>query len=170
MNFILGLKEELKKISQKLFEQGITKDSIHNYFPISGGSVNHSFGMVSGRDRLFVKLNKKTEFTNMFKKEVLGLKQLNRTMLIKTPKIIFEGEIENIAFLVLEMIEEGKKNKQFWESFGIGLAEIHKYSNQNFGLEYDNYNGSLVQKNTNTTNWNDFFIENRLQFQLKLAF
>jgi protein-ribulosamine 3-kinase len=50
------------------------------------------------------------------------------------------------------------------------LAEIHKNTHENFGLEYDNYIGELPQKNTYAKNWVDFFIENRLEVQIGLAY
>jgi fructosamine-3-kinase len=49
------------------------------------------------------------------------------------------------------------------------LATLHQQSAENFGLSKDNYIGSLKQINTPKSNWTDFFIENRLQEQLKMA-
>ncbi|RLA70721.1 MAG: hypothetical protein DRG09_02460, partial [Epsilonproteobacteria bacterium] len=50
------------------------------------------------------------------------------------------------------------------------LAEMHRGNTaENFGLDHDNYIGKLHQPNDETNNWIDFFIQYRLEFQLKLA-
>jgi len=52
-------------------------------------------------------------------------------------------------------------------------VNIHSYdkrlTNTNFGLDYNNYIGSLHQQNNLHPTWVDFFINERLQPQIKLA-
>jgi len=42
-------------------------------------------------------------------------------------------------------------------------------SSEKYGLDHDNYIGKLPQPNNCNVNWIDFFIHNRLEFQLNLA-
>jgi fructosamine-3-kinase len=69
----------------------------------------------------------------------------------------------------MEFIEQGPQNKFYWKDLGSGLANIHKATNVLFGLDHDNYIGSLRQLNTSSENWIDFLVNKRLNVQLKLA-
>lgn len=40
---------------------------------------------------------------------------------------------------------------------------MHQQTHPKFGLEFDNYIGSLQQSNEQNKNWDDFFIQKRLQ-------
>ena len=73
------------------------------------------------------------------------------------------------AFLLLEHIEGGLKNTAFWEDFGRSLARLHATTNERFGLERDNYIGSLKQTNTPYAYWDVFFNHCRLEPQVKMA-
>jgi fructosamine-3-kinase len=79
------------------------------------------------------------------------------------------GGADVFQFLLLEHIEAGRQAEKYWESFGAGLAATHKKSADKFGLDHDNYIGSLPQKNNRTSSWVEFFIEQRLQVQLQVA-
>lgn len=50
------------------------------------------------------------------------------------------------------------------------MANLHQQKSKKFGLDYANYMGQLLQTNTFSTNFSDFFIENRLKPQVKLAY
>src|SRR5699024_10568016 len=70
---------------------------------------------------------------------------------------------------LIEFIEEQKKGGDASAMFGRQLAALHQTTADRYGLEYDNYIGRLKQPNTQCCHWVDFFIEYRLQFQLKQA-
>jgi fructosamine-3-kinase len=57
----------------------------------------------------------------------------------------------------------------YWIELGRGLANIHKNRSPTFGLNHDNYIGSLKQSNSPTNSWIHFFIHSRINSQLKLA-
>ena len=57
----------------------------------------------------------------------------------------------------------------FWESFGKSLAKLHRVNSSKYGFAEDNYIGSLEQSNKEHNKWIDFFIEERLEKQLKRA-
>ena len=65
--------------------------------------------------------------------------------------------------LLLEWIDEGERTEGFWKKFGEQLAALHQISNEYFGLNEDNYMGSIPQCNQPSDNWIDFFIHQRLQ-------
>ena len=54
-------------------------------------------------------------------------------------------------------------------SFGKALASLHKIKSNQFGLDHDNFIGLTPQSNTPSPDWVDFFKNQRLLFQFKLA-
>src|SRR5690606_14740637 len=89
---------------------------------------------------------------------------------IKVPKVVAYSVFDNNQFLILEWIESGVKDEKFFRRFGEQLAHLHQCSSKEFGLDYDNYMGSVPQQNTASNNWSDFFIQNRLQPMVKRCF
>ena len=85
------------------------------------------------------------------------------------PQVISYEMIDNYQLLLLEWIEPGIQNENFWKKFGGQLAQLHCVSNEYFGFAENNYMGSLPQLNSFTKNWTDFFINYRLRPQIKLA-
>jgi fructosamine-3-kinase len=63
---------------------------------------------------------------------------------------------EEEMILVLEWIEEAGAAKNFWDDFARKLASIHSRTSENFGLDHDNYMGSLTQSNKEMADWNSF--------------
>jgi fructosamine-3-kinase len=72
--------------------------------------------------------------------------------------------------LVLKFIQSAAHSADFWNDFGHRLAALHKHSQPSFGLSHDNYIGSLHQSNREHTSWEEFFIEERLQPLIRIAF
>lgn len=106
----------------------------------------------------------------MFEAEAKGLRLLKSTQSFTIPEVINCGETGNQSYLLMEYIAEGPKQPHFWETFGNQLAQLHRNTAPHFGLEHDNYIGSLPQKNDgNHTQAADFHIEKRLLPQLDLA-
>jgi len=105
----------------------------------------------------------------MFEAESNGLKLLLQQNTIRIPQIIGFGENEQYQFLLLEYIEQKGRGKHYWEQLGNRLASLHRTSASYFGLDHDNFIGSLKQSNTTQSSWVNFFIEQRLSAQLKLA-
>ena len=52
---------------------------------------------------------------------------------------------------------------------GQTLAALHQHTAPSFGLDYDNYIGSLRQSNRPWDSWIDFFVHQRLEPQIRLA-
>jgi protein-ribulosamine 3-kinase len=63
--------------------------------------------------------------------------------------------------------------ENYWHNAGIQLANLHKNTSVEYGLDNDNYIGSTPQLNTacetEKINWIEFYLGKRLIFQFKLA-
>lgn len=137
---------------------------------ISGGSINMAVKVSTKAGNFFVKWNDAHKYPDMFKKETRGLKLLESTGALKIPKVIGKDEVGEHAFLILEFLDQGNIHADFWNRFGSSLAKIHQNTHTLFGLDHDNYIGSLYQSNKQHENWISFFSEERIQPQLKLAY
>ena len=141
-----------------------------DYAHLSGGCIHNAFKLNTNRGTFFIKYNKPSDL-EMFKTELYGLKLLYDTHEINIPQAIDCDVIDGKSFLLLEYLEASKKMPDFWEKFGSSLANLHsKYQRDNYGLEHNNFIGRLHQNNDIHDNWIEFFIDNRLEAQLKLAF
>ncbi len=158
------IKEFFNKIILKLSDCLNCNLVLYNYRQIFGGSINTAFLINTNKGKFFLKLNEK-KIIKLFDYEVKGLKLISSTNTINVPKVIyFDDEV-----LVLEFIESNKINKKIWSNFGYRLAELHYNTSNSFGLDHNNYIGSLLQTNKFHDNWNDFFIDQRLKPQLNIG-
>jgi protein-ribulosamine 3-kinase len=137
--------------------------------PIGGGCINEAYSLNTNIGRYYIKYNSAGSFPGMFEKEAAGLKLLSETGTIEIPEVISTGEIGTYTFLLLQCIESETPGRNFWNDFGTKLAELHRNTADNFGLEYDNYIGSLVQYNKPHPDFLSFFISQRIEPQLKIA-
>ncbi|MBE9491284.1 MAG: fructosamine kinase family protein [Bacteroidetes bacterium] len=142
---------------------------ILNIRSLSGGSINEAFLLETNAGKYFFKCNYASRYPGMFEKEAMGLQLLHEAKEIDVPKVIDYGTTGNHAYIILEYIDSISKRNDFWEAFGVALARLHKHSSYQFGLDHDNYIGSLYQWNNRHKDWITFFIEERLERQLKLA-
>jgi len=133
---------------------------------LSGGSINEVYLCHLSNNKVVIKINDKELYPKMFEKEKEGL-NLIRKCGIKTPEVIGEGCYDSDSYLVIEYIQKG--NSLDWELFGRKLALLHQNLNDKFGLEYDNYIGSLNQTNTFEDNWRDFYTQRRILPLAKIA-
>lgn len=136
---------------------------------VSGGSINETFKISTLNHAFFVKTNTIANFENGFKEEVMGLKFLaSRNCVI--PEIIDEGMFNSQTYLILEWVEDTFKSSSFWRNFALNLGSLHQNKNESFGLGYSNFMGRLNQENTFKSKFVDFFVENRLIPQVKMAY
>lgn len=140
-----------------------------NAQPISGGCINNAVKISCHAGNFFLKYNHAGLFPRMFEAEAYGLQLLAATNTVNVPKVIQNGIVEHISYLLLEYIEAGEVSANSMLNIGRQLAALHKHSNTFYGLERDNYIGSLPQSNQPTNNWNNFFIEQRLRPLLQKA-
>lgn len=134
-----------------------------------GGCINHGGKLSTATGDFFLKWNDAQKFPGMFEAESKGLQLLSQPAAIHIPNVIGCGEEGSFQFLVLEFIEQKSRTKNYWQLLGERLAKLHGQHSDTFGLDHDNYIGSLPQKNDRDTSWTNFFIEKRLTVQLNLA-
>ncbi|MEL6560527.1 MAG: fructosamine kinase family protein [Bacteroidota bacterium] len=149
------------------------KDSaVKSYKSVGGGCINNGLVVVCDeRDtpvKYFIKWNE-DQIEDLFEKEALGLSILGARSNFTIPTVLGHGSYGTRNFLILEYIESGHANQDFWTSFGEQLADMHRVSHQQYGLDHPNYIGKLPQANHEQSNWIDFFISNRLEPQLGMA-
>jgi fructosamine-3-kinase len=163
-------------LNQILSEAFSSKIGALQFQPIGGGCINETYRLnLNGAQQFFLKVNSVARYPGLFEKEKNGLEFIAKQEIIRVPSVILFSEIDNHQLLLLEWIEGGIKTENFWKAFGEQLATLHQQTwlDKNdqvlFGFEEDNYMGSLVQHNDQHQKWNDFFIDARLQPQIKLA-
>lgn len=159
----------IERLSEQLSKYLGTAVEVEGERPVGGGSINDCFRLETSAGRFFLKVNSADRFPSMFEAEADGLKRLVAAGAIRVPEVIAFGEDQNVSYLLLEHIDGGLKSGAFWKEFGIRLAALHRTTANAFGLEFDNYIGSLKQVNTPAADWPSFFIHQRLEPQLRLA-
>jgi fructosamine-3-kinase len=128
---------------------------------VHGGSINQCFRVTWKGKPVFCKTNSVSAFPGLFEKEKQGLDTLKAHKIL-TPAV-FASFIENDhQFLVLEWVEQGTPNNDYRKKLGETLASLHLVSNPYFGLDHDNYMGSVPQENERSDNWTEFYIQRRL--------
>jgi len=136
---------------------------------VSGGSINETFKIVIPAGKFFLKFNDAGLYPGMFEKEAAGLKLLGGAGEIEVPEVLQSGEAGRYSYLLLSYIEQARETANFWEDFGKRLAGLHSHKAERFGLDHDNYMGSLYQHNAFHDEWVEFFVQERLERQVKLA-
>ncbi len=155
-------------ILQSIAEQEGLK--LSNSHRLSGGSINAVYRLETEQGSMIVKVNTKDQYPQMFAKEARGLQLLKKTNSFKIPEVYGQGKIGDNAYLLIEYLSVRDDKTGSWESFARALAELHKNSKDTFGLDHDNYIGSLPQyNNSNLTNAGEFYIEKRLKPQYEIA-
>lgn len=154
----------LAEVISQLFHDEAESNEIKS---VIGGCI-HQAGVFRHRDtNYFIKWNPGA--SHMFATEAQGLSLLGSADAIDVPKVIGKGCAEGIDYLCLSYVEKSIPVARFWEDFGSQLAGLHRQTHEYFGLDHDNFIGSLPQSNTRHERWSDFFVQERLMPQLKSA-
>ena len=144
-------------------EQGLDAHII-NQVAITGGDINYSARLdIDSGERFFVKWNLRTP-ENMFQTEAQGLELLASA---GSGLVIPQVRLVGNDFLVMEYIEESSYGNAYL--FGSQLGQLHRKSNELFGLDTSNYIGRLPQSNRYHADWLELFIRERIEPQVKMA-
>jgi fructosamine-3-kinase len=137
--------------------------------PLAGGDINDAYRVdLAGGRRLFVKTGGSAP-RGMYAAERRGLGWIGAAAALRVPRCIAVGDDGEPRFLVLEWIEPGRRAADFEEQFGRGLALLHRAGAPGFGLDHDNFIGTLPQANEPWPTWAEFYGRQRLQPQLERA-
>ncbi len=135
---------------------------------VHGGSINKCFHLITDHGSFFLKENDAARFPGMFEAEKKGLAVLKKTNAFNVPEVILVVEENGTSFILIEWLEKTIV-KNDWRATGKKLALLHKNNSANFGLDHHNYIGSLSQSNTPHLTWTEFYSQERILPQLKLA-
>ncbi|MEM6532777.1 MAG: fructosamine kinase family protein [Myxococcota bacterium] len=130
---------------------------------LSGGDINEAYALdLDDGRRVFLKTNR-TAPVAMFQAEARGLKWLGDAHALRVPEVLAVNGREGPAYLVLELLDPGRPARDFDEQLGRGLATLHRASPGAFGLDHNNFIGSLPQSNTPHESWVEFYESERLR-------
>lgn len=159
-------KEFLSFLEEILVKHYYALVKIRSVRMVSGGSINNAYDLDCGDEHFFIKVNDAGRYPDMFETEAKGLALIKSTDEIQVPEVLEYGEKSNKTYLILRFIHSAPKMPDFWREFGVRLATMHAHSGDDFGLNHDNYIGSLRQYNNPHKSWTEFFIHERLLRQI----
>lgn len=136
---------------------------------LSGGDINDVYLLKCTSENYVIKTNSASKFPTMFEAEADGLELLSASESFKIPSVITYGQEEDVSYLLMEYIAQGHASSGFWSVFAENLAKMHRTTNPTFGLDRSNYIGSLTQYNFEESSASDFYINQRLIPQFKMA-
>ena len=143
---------------------------VREWVPLAGGCINraHKATLADGRV-VFIKSHPGCD-PRLFPAEARGLEWLAAAGALRIPAVIAHSSAESAdAFLALEYLEPGRRRRDYDERLGRGLAALHRAGAPSFGLDHANFLGTLEQENTEASAWAPFYVERRLEPQLRRA-
>ncbi|MCP4188023.1 MAG: fructosamine kinase family protein [Gammaproteobacteria bacterium] len=133
---------------------------------VHGGNINEAWHLSAGQHSFFVKTNHHSRLA-MFEAEQKGLIEIQASSAIRVPVVYGCGIDGDHSFILMEYLNlSGGINERI---FAQQLAAMHNHTNNQFGFEIDNTIGTSPQTNRFTASWVDFWCDQRLGLQLKLA-
>lgn len=167
-----------QQISAQISQHTQTPFSATEHTRVAGGSINQSYKVSDKvgdktshtQQHYFVKLNNASH-GNMFEVEAQALQEIAASNTICVPQPICTGHTKDQSWLVMEFLAlahsapSGASARQLAQQ----LCAMHKNTAAQFGWHTNNTIGSTPQTNQQHTHWVDFWREQRLQPQLRLA-
>jgi fructosamine-3-kinase len=139
--------------------------------PAGGGCINQAALATAAGTTYFVKWND-GPLPRQFEAEAAGLAALaaSGTPLAVPRPVAYDDGGPGRGFLILEYLPAGRRAAGFDAAFGRGLARLHRATDaRGFGFALDGYCGATPQPNRWTARWLDFWREQRLGHQARLA-
>ena len=143
--------------------------AIIQHRPISGGDISNAFLIETREQRFFLKQHPGPFAYEMFRIEQASLDAIAATGTIATPLVHLCIPYQDGGILLMDYIEPKRADSKAHQALGEQLAALHQCSQDNFGWSQDNYIGKLAQSNRKQATWLDFYWQERLLPQLKLA-
>lgn len=137
--------------------------------PLSGGDISDVWLIETRDDRYLAKVQSGANAPDQLEAEYSGLKTIAETNAIRTPQLYHCGTYKSTAILVMEYIPSMAPATHDFRRLGQELAALHQVTASHFGLDRDNFIGILPQKNTRTSGWSGFYLQNRLLPQIAMA-
>ena len=143
-----------------------TNFTIKQGVPLYGGDINQVHKLHTSEGTFVIKINQ-NGLPKLFETEAQGLELLQKRSDFRIPGVIEVSDSRDGAFILMEFLSSGDKTSHYWEEFGEQLASMHKQSHKYFGLDHNNYIGSLNQSNNQHKKWSSFFFHERIVVQLE---
>ncbi|MBA57262.1 MAG: hypothetical protein CMK89_22675 [Pseudomonadales bacterium] len=133
------------------------------------GCINETYE-VSRRNSpsVFIKVGSPAQL-DMYEKEVKGLELLRQCDSIHVPEVFGTAQLDSCSVLAMEFISLSPLRTAHESRFGAALAQLHGIERNAFGLDHHNFIGRSHQINDWKSDWWEFYCENRLLPQRKLA-
>lgn len=155
-------------VADVLGDCGIVVSQSVNPRSIGGGSFSKAWQLQSTDGPLFLKIASTGSF-DMLDAEACGLRELAKAKAVRVPQVYAVVDYDDGALLALEWLELGSPTADVSRVLGQQLAALHRHTHRQYGWYRDNTIGSTAQQNSRSDSWPDFYREQRLQYQLRLA-
>ena len=150
------------------------KVTIQRKQSVSGGDINDAYRLLlSNGDDAFLKINSRAA-DSFFTAEANGLRAMRATG-ANVPKVLACGNMADGAKFLLLSYERGTRRADHEALLGQMLARMHRANTEQFtqcgtfGFYEDNFIGAARQINTPKSGWAEFFRDERLGVQMKMA-
>lgn len=141
--------------------------SLNGQESVGGGCISSAWHIVGTDGREFFVKTHQQQYLDMFSAEAEGLNEIVNSHTIKAPRALAWGEAGQSAYLVMEHLPLGGNGSQ--RQLAEKLAQMHQQQAARFGWHRDNNIGTTAQKNRQSSNWCEFWRDQRLAYQLQLA-
>ncbi|MEX1032121.1 MAG: fructosamine kinase family protein [Cellvibrionaceae bacterium] len=154
----------INTLTDWLSAEGLSTD--YQLQALAGGDINETALLITARGHRFcVKQNNQAP-PDFFTAEAEGLRAIAASNTLRVPEVVFVAE----QFIVLEYIAPRKRNANYWRMLGEGLAQLHSVVRPQFGFSMDNYCGLTPQPNPLIDDGHEFFRDQRILYQARMAF
>ena len=141
------------------------QDPIQSVRDLSNSQFTRNYSIQSASQQYFVKVSERHDCLSA---EADGLSALADSESIRVPKPVVNDSHGKLGFLVTEYINLRSRNSDF-SRLASDLAKLHRTFGDSYGWHRDNYLGSSDQINSFSSDWTEFFRDNRLGYQFNLA-
>lgn len=158
-----------KEISQLLAEQFGSYYHIKSKKQLSNNEMHDAWIIDDGITSVFVKANER-RFRSMFRAEADQLTVLAKSNTLNVPRVLGVGCSTCHSFILLEALPIEPLQEENLECLATRLATLHLwFSQEKYGFDFDTWLGPVHQPNQWSSNWSQFFSNNRIGWQLQLC-
>lgn len=136
--------------------------------PVGGGDIHQAFHLKTSQGSFFLKMNHAAA-APMFQTEMNSLKTLAETLVINIPNPIATGIFEKRAWLLMDYLEIIHRGDDTLRGKDLALLHHQVEPQKRFGWYENNYIGNTPQSNDWSSDWVEFYAQQRLMPQLTLA-
>jgi protein-ribulosamine 3-kinase len=176
MVLCLGLKQRKYHFAHAMHAirsalQALASDPSHllRTATLPGGSIHRTFRVETSMDRYVAKITENKSLPFLFELEQKGLSALQSSKTWRVPHCFGVHYVDGEVVLLMEFVEPGHPNEDSHELLGQAIAALHACTQNQFGLDVDNYIATIPQYNDSFDDWPTFFITQRLDPLLELA-